>query len=95
MGIKKIQLTGYIEVPADRREVITAALPEHIRLTRAEAGCVSFEVTAAADNPERFEVAEVFINRQAFDLHQTRAATSEWARLTKGIARSYQIVEIN
>lgn len=95
MNSKKIHLTGYIDVPADRMEAIKTALIEHIRLTHTEAGCVSFEVTPAPDHPGRFNVAEVFINREAFDLHQSRTATSEWAQLTKGIARSYQIEEID
>ena len=40
-----IELTGYIDVPEGRREAIAAALPLHIELTRAEMGCVRFDVT--------------------------------------------------
>jgi len=59
----QIDLTGYIDVPEDRLEEITAALPDHIRLTRLEAGCVSFNVTPDPDHAGRFNVAEVFANR--------------------------------
>lgn len=62
----------------------------HITLTRAEAGCLSFEVIQSAD-PMVWTVAERFTDAAAFEAHQTRATASEWAELTKGIARDYQI----
>ncbi|MCF6316491.1 MAG: antibiotic biosynthesis monooxygenase [Marinosulfonomonas sp.] len=89
----QIGLTGYIDVPEDRLEEITAALPDHIRLTRLEAGCVSFNVTPDPDHAGRFNVAEVFANRADFDLHQSRTKSSKWARITQGIPRSYTISE--
>ena len=92
---KQIKLTGYIDVPEDRLEEITTALPEHIRLTRLEAGCVSFNVTPDTDHAGRFNVAEVFATRADFDQHQSRTKSSEWARITQGIPRSYTITESN
>ncbi|MFY0660848.1 MAG: antibiotic biosynthesis monooxygenase [Shimia sp.] len=86
-----IKLTGYIDVPADRLTAVTEALPKHIALTRAEAGCLSFEVTPDAAHPGRFQVAELFVDRAAFDAHQSRTKMSDWAKTTDGIPRSYQI----
>jgi len=90
----KIRLEGYIDIPADRMETVLAALPEHIRLTRAESGCISFEVTPSADVAGRYEVAEVFTNRASFDAHQIRAKSSKWAQVSQDIPRSYRIEEI-
>ncbi|HGG05717.1 MAG TPA: antibiotic biosynthesis monooxygenase [Aliiroseovarius sp.] len=90
----KIQLTGYIDVPADRLTKVSAALPEHIRLTRAETGCISFDVTPSPDVAGRFDVSEVFADRSSFDAHQKRAGATNWAKVTKDIPRQYQIVEI-
>lgn len=90
----KIQLTGYIDVPADCLAEVSAALPEHIRLTRAETGCISFDVTPSPEVAGRFEVTEVFADRNSFDAHQQRAGMTNWAKLTKDISRHYQIVEI-
>ncbi|WP_457645572.1 putative quinol monooxygenase [Profundibacter sp.] len=90
----KIRLTGYIDVPADRLDQVKAALPEHIRLTRAEMGCISFDVTPSPEVPGRFKVTEVFTDRNSFDAHQQRAGATDWAKVTKGIPRHYQIVEL-
>ena len=90
-----VKLIGYIDVPQNRLTEITAALPEHIRLTRLEAGCVSFDVTPDPDHAGRFNVAEVFTTRADFNQHQSRTRASEWARVTQGISRSYTIAEVD
>jgi len=88
-----VQLTGHMDVPPDRIEDVTNAVGEHIALTRAEPGCISFEVTPCADVKGRFLVAETFTDRAAFDAHQTRTGASAWAKITAGLPRDYSITE--
>ncbi|MBO6896337.1 MAG: antibiotic biosynthesis monooxygenase [Shimia sp.] len=89
-----IKLTGYIDVPADRVEAVSKALPRHVALTRAEPGCLSFDVTPDVSVPGRFQVAELFTDQKAFDAHQTRTKSSEWATVTADIPRTYQIEDL-
>lgn len=89
-----IKLTGYIDVPADRLEAVKAALPTHIALTQAEPGNLTFNVNENPQNPLRFDVSETFTDRAAFDHHQKRTAASDWAKVTEGLQRSYEIEEI-
>lgn len=91
MGI--IRLSGHIDVPPDRLAAVSAALPEHIRLTLAEPDCLGFDVTPDGTLPGRFQVRESFASRAGFDAHQARAGASVWARVTAGIPRDYQITE--
>jgi len=88
----KIRLTGYIDVPADRLDAVSEALVEHLRLTRAEPGCESFDVTPAGGG--RLAVDELFVDRAAFEAHQARSAASEWAQVSAGLERSYRIEEV-
>ena len=90
----RIRLAGFIIVPERDREAVQAALPEHIRLTREEPGCISFRVTPDEADPMRYEVAEEFATREAFELHQARAASSEWGAVTGDIDRHYEITEL-
>ncbi|GKY87654.1 putative quinol monooxygenase [Sinisalibacter aestuarii] len=89
-----IRLTGHIDVPEPRRAAIAAALPEHIRLTRAEPGCLAFEVRPDPAMPGRYTVAELFASRAAFEAHQARVAASDWGRISAGLPRSYTIDEV-
>ncbi len=88
---KKVYLSGHIAVPAERLEQVRAALSEHIALTRAEPGCVTFEVAEDPGIPGQFNVHEVFENRAAFDAHQERMKASRWFMVTEGIPRKYSI----
>ena len=69
---------------------VRAALPEHVRLTRAEPGCIRFDVLPT-DDPLVWTVSEEFTDRTAFEAHQSRASNSAWAQETACIARDYTI----
>ena len=86
-----VQLTGRL-VCADDDEAATVRrhLPRHVELTRAETGCLHFEVEPT-DDPRVWMVSERFVDQAAFDSHQTRVRASEWGRATSGIRRDYVI----
>lgn len=84
-------LTGHVDVPPERRAAVLAALPEHIRLTRAEPGCLRFDVIESPDTPGRLLVDEAFATPADFRAHQTRSAGSPWAEVTAGLPRTYDV----
>ena len=86
-----VTLSGFLDVPPERLEAVRAALPEHIRLTRGEPGCLRFDVVESASHPGRFAVTEAFRDEAAFEAHQARAAASRWGRVTAGLPRDYAI----
>jgi quinol monooxygenase YgiN len=88
-----ITLKGYIDVPLDKLAKVQAALPSHKKQTRAEPGCLRFDVTPCHKTAGRFIVMEHFVDRASFDAHQKRADASRWAEITKDIERDYQISE--
>ena len=90
-----VTLTGHIDVPADRLAEIRAALAHHIALTRAEPGCLRFDVTENPDLPGRFEVSEAFTDAAAFAAHQARAKASAWGRISAALKRDYVIVGLD
>ncbi|MCB1341218.1 MAG: antibiotic biosynthesis monooxygenase [Pseudooceanicola sp.] len=87
----QVSLNGHLDVPPDRLAAVLAALPEHVRLTRAEPGCLTFNVVQDRDLPTRLLVSETFASPDAFRAHQARAKGTHWARITEGIPRHYTI----
>lgn len=86
-----VRLTGQLRCATDADiERVRAHLPEHVRVTREEPGCLSFEVVQTAD-PLIWQVDEEFTDAVAFRAHQERAAASTWARETVGIERAYTV----
>lgn len=74
----------------DEARTVAEYLPEHVELTRAEPGCITFEVKQT-DDPLVWSVTEEFANSDAFEAHQRRVQASEWGRATSGIRREYTI----
>ena len=87
----QVFLKGYIDVPDNRLATVREALPEHIALTRAEKGCIAFEITEDNLTTGRFNVSEIFENQGAFEVHQTRTRHSDWFTITAGIPRQYSV----
>ena len=90
----RVKLSGFLICRSlEEADRVAALLPEHIRLTRAEPGCLRCEVLRSHADPTRFAVSEAFADRAAFEAHQARAAATIWAKATKGIPRDYEISE--
>ena len=88
-----IRLSGLLLCASpDEAGSVSRHLAEHVRLTRAEPGCLSFEVTPTAD-PLTWRVEERFADRAAFDAHQRRARASAWGAATAAIRRDYEVTE--
>jgi quinol monooxygenase YgiN len=81
-------LIGDSQAEADRLQPL---LDEHVRLTRAEPGCLSFEVTRVEDDPARFRLREAFRDRPAFEAHQVRTRASRWFAESQSLRRDFKI----
>ena len=77
----------------DEAQAVRAHLPEHLALTRAEPGCLTFEVDQT-DDPMVWEVMEAFRDRASFDAHQARTRESAWFAATRGILRDFKMEEV-
>lgn len=87
----KVVLSGYILVPPEDLAAVQQELLIHKALTRAEAGCLVFEVTQNGDNPLCFDVYEEFVDAAAFNFHQQRVKASQWGTVTQAVERHYQV----
>jgi quinol monooxygenase YgiN len=92
-SVGNVRLTGSFRCATlEDSALVKRLLPEHIRLTLAEAGCLSFTVLPQADGLT-WAVDETFADRAAFTAHQQRTAASDWGRATPHIPRSFRIDE--
>lgn len=85
-----VQLLGTITIPVTQHEALIPLLEEHIRLTRAEPGCLHFDVTQDAETPELFHVSELFTDATAFNAHQTNGAKRAWGSASAGLVRNFR-----
>ncbi|MBA2082277.1 putative quinol monooxygenase [Aeromonas veronii] len=92
--MRKVILKGFIIVPFIDLSLVTFELKRHIQLTRAETGCLIFEVTQDPLNPCRFDVYEEFVDEAAFQAHQARVKSSRWGEITVNVERHYTVTGI-
>jgi len=86
----KVYLDGLLVAKsAAHRAVIDLYLDEHIARTRAEPGCLKFEVTEDPKDRNKFHVSEIFDSEESFAAHQTRAKTSEWGAHSEKLERRF------
>jgi len=88
-----IRLAGTLTcaTPEDAH-LVGRLLPNHILLSRASPGCLSFTVRPMEDGLT-WAVDETFADRAAFQAHQARSAGSAWGRYTAHIPREYRIID--
>lgn len=86
-----VTLEGKLRVPVAALEATRMALIEHVDLTRAEMGCLAFDVTCDPAEPQNFLVNAAFIDAQALAAHQARITSSAWGKLTKDFERDYEV----
>lgn len=65
-------------------------LPVHIRLSRAEPGCTTFDFTPSAD-PLVWILDESFTDQAAFAAHQASTRASAWFAATRELDRDFQV----
>ncbi|MDO5657671.1 MAG: GNAT family N-acetyltransferase [Paracoccus sp. (in: a-proteobacteria)] len=84
-----IELTGRLSARDDAEAArIRALLPAHIEATRAEPGCLRFDVEEVG--ARLWQVDELFTDDDAFAAHQTRAGGSAWGQGTAAAPRDYR-----
>jgi len=86
----KVFLDGLlVATTAADRAVIDLYLEDHIALTRAEPGCLKFEVFENPKKRNTFIVSEEFATEADFDFHQERSKASEWGRISEKLERKF------
>lgn len=86
-----ITVTGTLTCAnGEEADIVRTCLPDHIRLSRAEPGCLSFNVIPTGD-PLVWRLDESFVNREAFDAHQARTRASAWYKATAHMRRDFRI----
>lgn len=91
VGLGQVRVSGRLICGSARDvAIIRANLPAPMRLTRAEPGCLSFEVQQS-DDPLIWCVNECFADQAAFEGHQARTRASEWWGATCHIRREYVV----
>ena len=94
LALSKVILKEYVLVADSDLEAVKRELESHIRLTRQEDGCIVFDVSQDSENKNRFNVYEEFSSQEAFELHQQRAGSTEWGKVSSKLEKHYKTTNL-
>jgi len=76
------------EIHSDTESDAVAALEANAAGSRTEAGCLKWEWSRHVDEPHRFAIYELYVDRAAIDAHKSSAHFKEWQARTKTFLKS-------
>ncbi len=76
-----VSLVISVRVRPGRRDAFVSGISRHAAASvREEPGCLRFDVTADAADPDLFWVCEVFTDAQALETHRASPRFAAWQR---------------
>ena len=81
-----IIVTGSVVARTDSLEQLLALSLEHVRRSRAEAGCISHAVHRDAENPLRLVFVEKWADRAALEVHFAVPESRAFAKAVGALA---------
>ena len=98
-GVKKLNMTkltivANIVANEDKIELVKAELLKLIDITRAEAGCINYDLHQDNENPAHFMFYENWLSRELWQAHMGNTHLAEYMAATDGCVASFTLNEM-
>ena len=80
----KLTIVANIIAKADKVELVKAELLKLIEITRAEAGCINYDLHQDNENPAHFMFYENWETRELWQTHMGNTHLAEYMAATEG-----------
>lgn len=90
-GSEAFLLAGHVIAPEANLEAILQELPGHRDATRAEPGCLRFDVFQDLEDKCKLHVFEVFKSEKDFRLHKKRMQGTAWVKASQNLEKFYTV----
>lgn len=92
--MSEISIVAHIDLKPGRRAALMPVLAALVEGSRAEAGNISYELTARLDNENALTVLERWASRQAIDQHGQSPHFQAFVKAIEGQADRLEIIEL-
>jgi quinol monooxygenase YgiN len=90
----KLTIVANITANADNIELVKAELLKLIKTTRAEAGCINYDLHQDNDNPAYFLFYENWESRELWQDHMGKQHLLDYLAATEGAVKEFVISEM-
>lgn len=89
-----LTIVANITAKADKVELLSAELEKLIAPTRAEAGCVQYELHQDNNNPAHFLFYECWESRELWQAHMNAPHVAAFVAATEGAVEAFTVNEM-
>lgn len=90
-----LTIVANIKANADQVELVKAELLKLIAVTRAEAGCINYDLHQDNENPVHFMFYENWQSRELWQAHMNNQHLAEYVKATEGAVVEFTLNEMS
>lgn len=90
----KLTIVANIKAHQDKVELVKAELIKLIDTTRAEAGCINYDLHQDNENPAHFMFYENWETRELWQTHMANTHLAEYMKATEGAVEEFTLNEM-
>jgi len=94
MNTQKLTIVARILAKEEKRELVKSELLKLIETTRAEEGCINYDLHQDNENPNFFLFYENWESRDLWQKHMANAHLAEYKKATDGAVQEFVLNEM-
>ncbi len=91
----KLTIVANIKAKADKVDLVKSELLKLIDITRAEKGCINYDLHQDNDNPTHFLFYENWESRELWQTHMGNQHLKEYMAATEGAVEDFTLNEMD
>lgn len=93
--MSKLTIVANIKANADKVDLVKTELEKLIPITRAEEGCIQYDLHQDNDNPAQFLFFEVWESRDLWQVHMNNQHLKDYLAATEGAVEEFTLNEMS
>jgi len=94
MASQSLTIVAKVLAKAEMRELVQSELLKLIEITRAEEGCINYDLHQDNENPNLFLFFENWASRELWQLHMDNTHLAEYMKATDGAIEEFVLHEM-
>jgi len=90
----KLTIIANIKAKVDKIDLVKAELEKLINITRAEEGCINYDLHHDNENPAHFVFYENWENRELWQTHMSNQHLQDYMAATEGAVEEFTLNEM-
>ncbi|MEM9763427.1 MAG: putative quinol monooxygenase [Pseudomonadota bacterium] len=90
----KLTIVANIHAEAGKIDLVKAELLKLIPTTRAEEGCIAYDLHQDNDDPAHFTFYETWENRELWQIHMNNQHLQDYMAATEGAVAEFTLAEM-